>query len=122
MEQKRRIRTYGGYFEAFMESLTEKEQDKQYAAYAWVAYYFANFRKTRDIKSNILDSALHYAGISSDPEALGYALTGDTSEECFFIFLDKRTGHRIGLPAEFAAECDRLWAAGGGGAIKKPSP
>ena len=25
---KRRIRTYGGFFEAFMESLTEKEQEK----------------------------------------------------------------------------------------------
>ena len=28
MEKKRKIRTYGGYFEAFMETLTEKEQDK----------------------------------------------------------------------------------------------
>jgi phage-related protein len=28
MEQKRKILTYGGYFEAFMNSLTEKEQDK----------------------------------------------------------------------------------------------
>lgn len=25
---KRKIRTYGGYFEAFMETLTEKEQEK----------------------------------------------------------------------------------------------
>ena len=25
---KRRIRTYGGFFEAFMKSLTEKEQEK----------------------------------------------------------------------------------------------
>ena len=25
---KRKIRTYGGYFESFMESLTEKEQEK----------------------------------------------------------------------------------------------
>ena len=28
MEKKRKIRTNGGYFEAFMETLTEKEQDK----------------------------------------------------------------------------------------------
>lgn len=28
MEIERKIRTYGGYFEAFMETLTEKEQDK----------------------------------------------------------------------------------------------
>lgn len=28
MEVERRIRTYGGFFEAFMETLTEKEQDK----------------------------------------------------------------------------------------------
>ena len=28
METERKIRTYGGYFEAFMETLTEKEQDK----------------------------------------------------------------------------------------------
>lgn len=28
MERRRGIRTYGGYFEAFMETLTEKEQDK----------------------------------------------------------------------------------------------
>lgn len=28
MEQKRKIKTYGGYFESFMESLTEKEQEK----------------------------------------------------------------------------------------------
>ena len=28
MEKKRKIRTYGGYFVAFMETLTEKEQDK----------------------------------------------------------------------------------------------
>ena len=28
MNQKRKIQTYGGYFETFMETLTEKEQDK----------------------------------------------------------------------------------------------
>lgn len=28
MEKKRRIRTYGGYFESFIETLTEKEQEK----------------------------------------------------------------------------------------------
>lgn len=28
MEMKRKIKTYGGYFEDFMESLTEKEQEK----------------------------------------------------------------------------------------------
>ena len=28
MEIERKIRTYGGYFEVFMETLTEKEQDK----------------------------------------------------------------------------------------------
>ncbi|RHO69323.1 type II toxin-antitoxin system RelE/ParE family toxin [Parabacteroides sp. AF48-14] len=28
MEVERKIRTYGGFFEAFMETLTEKEQDK----------------------------------------------------------------------------------------------
>ncbi|NDV66294.1 type II toxin-antitoxin system RelE/ParE family toxin [Bacteroides sp. 224] len=28
MVTERKIRTYGGYFEAFMETLTEKEQDK----------------------------------------------------------------------------------------------
>ena len=28
MEKKRKIRTYGGYFEAFMETLTEKEQER----------------------------------------------------------------------------------------------
>lgn len=28
MEYERKIKTYGGYFESFMETLTEKEQDK----------------------------------------------------------------------------------------------
>lgn len=28
MEHERKIKTYGGYFESFMETLTEKEQDK----------------------------------------------------------------------------------------------
>jgi len=28
MERERKIRTYGGYFESFMETLSEKEQDK----------------------------------------------------------------------------------------------
>lgn len=28
METERKIRTYGGYFETFMETLTEKEQEK----------------------------------------------------------------------------------------------
>ena len=33
MPMKRKIRTYGGYFEAFMETLKEKEQEKiQYYA------------------------------------------------------------------------------------------
>jgi hypothetical protein len=32
MEKKRQIRTYGGYFENFMNTLGDKEQDKvQYA-------------------------------------------------------------------------------------------
>ena len=32
--KKRKIRTYGGYFEAFMETLTEKEQDKSSMDYS----------------------------------------------------------------------------------------
>lgn len=28
MQQERKIRTYGGYFESFMKTLTEKEQEK----------------------------------------------------------------------------------------------
>ena len=48
METERKIRTYGGYFEKFMETLNEKEQEKvQYGRKSTI--WIASTQNTRKI-------------------------------------------------------------------------
>jgi hypothetical protein len=56
MKQKRKIRTYGGYFEAFMKSLTKKEQDK--IEYGIVVLFNGFQKKTQETPHNEIEKAI----------------------------------------------------------------
>lgn len=63
MEQIRKIRTYGGYFEAFMETLTEKEQDKiQYGLLLLKTQEKVIKKFVKSIKDGIFELRTEYGG------------------------------------------------------------
>lgn len=63
MERKRQIRTYGGYFEAFMETLTEKEKDKiQYGLLLLKTQTRLSVHFVKAIKEGIYELRTEYKG------------------------------------------------------------
>ena len=63
MEQQRKIRTYGGYFESFMEALTEKEQDKiQYGLLLLKTQERVTKKFVKAIREGIFELRTEYSG------------------------------------------------------------
>lgn len=63
MEVKRKIKTYGGYFECFMESLTEKEQEKiQYGLLLLKTQDRLSKKFVKFIKEDLYELRTEYSG------------------------------------------------------------
>lgn len=63
MEQKRKIRTYGGYFESFMGTLTDKEQEKvQYGLLLLKTQDRLSTKFVKFIKDGVFELRTEYNG------------------------------------------------------------
>jgi phage-related protein len=60
---EREIKTYGGYFERFMESLTDKEQDKvQYALLLLKKQNWVSLKFVKHIRDDLYELRIEYNG------------------------------------------------------------
>ena len=63
METERKIRTYGGYFEKFMETLNEKEQEKvQYGLLLLKTQGRLSTKFVKSIRDGIFELRTEYGG------------------------------------------------------------